>query len=79
MSKPHVRLSEGQEVVYTRFPDRVCIVHKIFDAQTPVHYTVKIPINSFYTQLENLENPQAYLFAQGISPHDLRPVDTIQL
>lgn len=74
MSKAHVRLSVNQTALYTRFPDRICIVEKVHDDHVPVTYDIKIPITNGSEEMYG-----RFLRARDIQPQDLRAVDELYL
>lgn len=74
MSSAHVRLVAGEKILYNRFPDRVCIVEKVYDQSVPVHYDIKIPLMNGSEDMQD-----RFLRARGIKPADLRAVDEVPL
>lgn len=74
MNSAHVRLVINQTVIYTRFPDRVCIVEHIHDEHVPVHYDIKIPMSNGGEVMCG-----RFLHATGIQPQELRAVDELYL
>jgi hypothetical protein len=76
LHESHVRLSVGQTVYYTQFPDRSCEIIAVHDAMTPVLYDIRIP---------SVEVGGLPMIVHNVFPRDvhgqpvLRAVDVIAL